>query len=64
MKKKILLPNNTFGCLLMLGLILACGIVPYVISHWLLSLVAPLWVTIPTALGITLFTFCKLVTFK
>lgn len=65
MKKKILLPNNTFGCVIMLGLILASLIVPFVIALWLLQLCsAPAYVSYPTGLAAALISFTYLVRFK
>lgn len=65
MKKKILLPNNAFGCTIMLGLILASLVVPFVITFWLLQLcLAPAYVSYPTSLAAALISFTYFVRFK
>lgn len=61
---KILLPNNGFGVLLMLLAIFTVITVPFVISYWLTSLIAPWWVSFPVSFAITLFVFLKCVKFK
>lgn len=50
MKKKILLPNNGFGVLALLALLVLIPGVPLVLTLWLVGLVAPSWVAIPCAL--------------
>lgn len=63
MKKK-LLPANSFGLLIMLVLIALGAIVPFVLVLWLVSLVAPWWVTLPIALAVSLVSVLLLVNFK
>ena len=62
--KKILLPANNFGLLIMLLLIALGAIVPFVLAVWLVSLVAPWWVTLPIALAVSLVSVLLLVNFK
>jgi hypothetical protein len=62
--KKILLPKNPFGLMVMLVLIALGAIVPFVLSLWLVSLVAPWWVAVPVALAASLVSVLLLVNFK
>ena len=62
--KKILLPDNYFGFLIMLVLIALVDIVPFVLVLWLVLLVAPWWVAVPVALAASLVSLLLLVNFK
>ena len=62
--KKILLPANYFGLLIMLLLIALAFIVPFVLVLWLVSLVAPWWVAVPVALAASLVSMLLRVNFK
>ena len=62
--KKILLPNNYFGLLIMLVLIALAAIAPFVLVLWLVLLVAPWWVAVPIALAVSLVSVLLLVNFK
>jgi hypothetical protein len=62
--KKILLPANYLGLLIMLILIALGAIVPFVLVLWLVSLVAPWWVAVPIALAASLVSVLLLVKFK
>jgi hypothetical protein len=62
--KKILLPNNYFGLLIMLLLIALCAIVPFVVVLWLVSQAAPWWVALPIALAASMVSVLRLVNFK
>jgi len=62
--KKILLPNNYFGLLIMLVLIALAFIVPFVLVFWLVLLVAPWWVAVPIALAASMVSVLLLVNFK
>jgi hypothetical protein len=62
--KKILLPNNSFGLIVMLVLIALGAIVPFVLALWLVSLVAPWWVAVPVALAASMESVLLLVKFK
>jgi hypothetical protein len=64
MKKEILLPNNTFGALIMLSLMLLIFAVPLCLTIWLVSLVAPWWVYFPCGLFVALVATLFLVKFK
>ena len=59
---KIILPNNTFGVIIMLFLMLLVILVPLSVTGWLVSLIAPWWVAVPCALLASLVT--SLVTIK
>jgi len=48
----------------MLVLIALGAIVPFVLALWLVSLVAPWWVTLPIALAVSLVSVLLLVNFK
>ena len=48
---KIMLPNNNFGLLIMLVLIVMAAVVPFVVALWLSMKVAPLWVALPVAVS-------------
>jgi hypothetical protein len=61
---KILLPDNAFGYILMIALVLAIIFVPLVVVGWLVSLVAPWWVAVPCALSSSLAVFLVTVKFK
>lgn len=61
---KITLPNNTFGRLLMLTIILLVILVPLAVVGWLVSLIAPWWVALPCALLAALTVFLVTVKFK
>lgn len=50
-KKNIKLPNNAFGIAIMLILLLLVIIVPFVVTFWLVSLVAPWWVCAPVGMA-------------
>jgi hypothetical protein len=62
--KKILLPNNYLGFLIMLTMIALCAIVPFVLVLWLVLLVAPWWVALPIALAASVVSALRLVNFK
>jgi hypothetical protein len=62
--KKILLPNNYFGLLIMLLLIALCAIVPFVLVLWLVLQAAPWWVAVPIALAASMASVLRLVNFK
>ena len=62
--KKILLPDNYLGLLIMLALIALGAIVPFVLVLWLVLLVAPWWVAVPIALAASMVSVLKLVNFK
>jgi hypothetical protein len=62
--KKILLPANYLGLLIMLVLIALCAIVPFVLVLWLVLLVAPWWVALPIALAASMVSVLRLVNFK
>ena len=62
--KKIMLPNNYFGLLIMLSLIALCAIVPFVLVFWLMLQAAPWWVALPIALAASLVSVLRLVNFK
>ena len=64
MKRKRLLPNNTFGALLMLALIVLIAVVPFVVTFWAVSLAAPWWVALPCSFLASLIAFVGLVSFK
>jgi hypothetical protein len=64
MKKQILLPNGTFGLLLMLALIVLIITVPFVAVFWAVALVAPWWVALPCGLLMSLVTFLVTVKFR
>jgi len=61
---KILLPNNTFGAIIMLILMILVVFVPFTVSLWLTSMFAPWWVALPVSLLITLIVFVVVVKFK
>jgi membrane protein YdbS with pleckstrin-like domain len=63
MKEKITLPNNAFGVVLMLSLIVLTFIVPFVLTLWALNFIAPLWVSLPVAFLVAIVTFARLVKF-
>lgn len=63
MNKKILLPNNTLGALVMLVILLLTAIVPFVVVAWLVLLIAPWWVAGPVALFVSIVFFFKVVKF-
>lgn len=62
--KKILLPNNYFGFLIMLVLIALCAIVPFVLVLWVVLQAAPWWVALPIALAASMVSVLRLVNFK
>ena len=62
--KKILLPNNYFGLLIMLLLIALCAIVPFVLVLWLVLQAAPWWVAVPIALAASMVSVLRLVNFR
>jgi hypothetical protein len=62
--KKILLPNNYFGLLIMLVLIALCAIVPFVLALWLVLQAAPWWVAVPIALAASMVSVLRLVNLK
>lgn len=62
--KKVILPRNAFGVAVMLLLLFLTAAVPFAVSFWLVSLVAPWWVSFPSACLISLVTFLKLVKFN
>ena len=62
--KKILLPANYFGFLIMLVLIALGAIVPFVLVLWLVSLVAPWWVAVPIAFAASMVSVLRLVNFR
>lgn len=55
--KKIILPNNNFGTMLMLAAILLIIVSTLTVSFWLVSLLAPWWVALPCSLLASLLTF-------
>jgi hypothetical protein len=63
MKKKIELPNNNFGALLILAFAVLAFLVPFVIALWLIALIAPWWVSVPVALLVGLLIFAVIVKF-
>jgi hypothetical protein len=62
--KKILLPNNYFGLLIMLVLIALGAIVPFVLVLWLVLQAAPWWVAVPIALAASMVSVLRMVNFK
>lgn len=60
----IKLPNNGFGTTLMLLAILLVITIPFVITLWLVGLVAPLWVSIPVAFAASFIAFITTVKFN
>jgi hypothetical protein len=62
--KKILLPNNYLGLLIMLVLIALGAIVPFVVVLWIVLQAAPWWVALPIALAASLVSVLLLVNFK
>lgn len=62
--KKVNLPNNGFGVAIMLSLMLLIPIVSFNVTYWLLSMIGPWWVSLPTCLFVAIFTFARLVKFK
>lgn len=48
----------------MVLLMVLLAVVPLVVSYWLISLVAPWWVAVPTAVLVAVLVFCKNVKFK
>ncbi len=60
----IKLPNNNFGCAIMLIALFLLFLTPTVIVAWLLSLITPLWVSIPCAVVAGFIAFVKYTTFK
>lgn len=64
MPKKIILPNNAFGCLILLAVLMLIFAVPFCVVFWLVSLVAPWWVSCPLAVAAGMISFLILVTFK
>lgn len=55
--KHITLPNNGFGVFLMLCAVLMIITLPFVITVWLVSLIAPWWVALPCGFSASLITF-------
>lgn len=64
MKKQIILPNNNFGCAIMCTLLVLLFIVPFTITFWASSFIAPWWVAGPLALAIAIIVFAKYAKFK
>lgn len=62
--KKIILPNNTFGALVMLTLLVLLFFVPFTITLWLVGLIAPLWVAGPLAFAVAVIIFFRAAKFK
>jgi len=62
--KKILLPNNYLGLLIMLVLIALGAIVPFVVVLWIVLQAAPWWVALPIALAASMVSVLRLVNFK
>lgn len=62
--KKITLPNNGLGIFLMLCVFLAVVTIPFVLTLWLVSLVAPWWVAVPCGFAASLAAFLSTVEFK
>lgn len=61
---KILLPNSTFGALLMLATIVLIVATPFALAFWAVSLIAPWWVALPSSLLVSLIVFVTTVKFK
>lgn len=64
MRKKITVPNNGFGVLLMLTSIVLVIVVPFVIVAWGVGVVAPRWVSMPRAIAASLISFLRCVKMK
>jgi len=64
MKRKIVLPNNTLGACLMLALLLSIIVVPFTVTAWAVSIVAPWWAALPCGFLAALIAFLALVKFK
>jgi hypothetical protein len=62
--KKIILPNNNFGLFLMLAILALILIVPFVLTLWVVLLIAPWWVALPVSLAASLFSFLVIVKIK
>lgn len=61
---KIELPNNNFGAIIMLILILLTFLVPFTLVLWLVGLFAPLYVTLPLAFLAGMLSFITSVKWK
>ena len=61
---KVILPNNGFGQLVMLAAVLLTVTVPFAITYWLVSMVAPWWVAVPCSLSASFVATMRTVTFK
>ena len=61
MKTKIILPNNTFGLVIMLILLVLVLLVPFTLTLWLVLKFAPWWVAVPLALSASLIAWAKCV---
>lgn len=60
----IILPNNCFGMLVMLALICMIEIAAFCVTLWMVGLIAPWWVSVPSALLVAMLTFITIVKFK
>jgi hypothetical protein len=60
----VTLPNNVFGVCIFLAMLALTAIAPFVISFWLIGMIAPLWVNIPCSVAIAIVAFFKIVKFK
>jgi hypothetical protein len=62
--KQILLPQGPLGIAIMLLMMLLIFTVPFVLTAWLVSLVAPWWVSLPCATFVAMLVFVFAVKFK
>jgi len=62
--KQILLPQGPLGIAIMLLMMLLIFTVPFVLTAWLVSLVAPWWVAEPCAFLVAIVVFLLAVRFK
>lgn len=60
----ITLPRSPLGYFLMAFVLLLVAAVPFVAVLWAVGLVAPLWVSLPCALGASVASVLKLVSYK
>lgn len=60
-KMKVVLPNNGFGGVVILFMIVLIAMVSFCASFWLAGLIAPWWVSAPFALLTTLVTLLMVV---
>ena len=62
--KQILLPQGPLGIAIMLLMMLLIFTVPFALTAWLVSLVAPWWVSLPCAVLVAMLVFLRAVKFK